>query len=66
VHLFHGRDDQTVPYAASLSALDALQAAGASRVTLTDCTTADRGHVGCVPEYFEFAIDRRGRLAQDL
>ena len=66
VYLFHGRGDKTVPYAASLSALTALRAAGASDVTLTDCTTPDYDHLDCVPEYFRFAVDRMGRLAKDL
>ncbi len=66
VYMFHGKDDQTVPYAASQSALQTWQAAGAKGVTLTDCTTGDRGHLQCVPEYFEFAADRMAKLAHDL
>ena len=66
VYLFHGRQDQTVPYAAATSALAALRAAGASSVSLTDCTTPDYGHLDCVPEYFRFTLDRLGRLARDL
>ena len=66
VYLFHGRLDLTVPYAASESARDALKAAGAKDVTLTDCTTPNFGHLECVPEYFKFAVDRMGALAKDL
>ena len=66
VHLFHGRGDLTVPYAAAQSALNTLRAAGASDVTLTDCTTPDFGHLKCVPEYFLFTVERMGRLARDL
>ncbi|MFT3778432.1 MAG: lipase family protein [Ottowia sp.] len=66
VYLFHGRGDLTVPYAASVSALNALRAAGARDVSLTDCTTPDFGHLDCVPEYFRFALERMGRLANDL
>jgi len=66
VYLFHGRGDKTVPYAASLSALTALRAAGASDVTLTDCTTPDYDHLDCVPEYFRFALERMAPLAHDL
>lgn len=66
VHLFHGRGDLTVPYAASESARDTLRAAGAQEVTLTDCTTPKFGHLDCVPEYFRFAIERMGQLARDL
>lgn len=66
VYLFHGRQDLTVPYAAAESALNSLRAAGASNVSLTDCSTADLGHIGCVPEYFVFAVQRMGLLARDL
>ncbi|WP_423459322.1 alpha/beta hydrolase family protein [Ottowia sp. VDI28] len=70
VYLFHGQDDRTVPYGASVSALQALRSAGAgagaANVSLTDCTTGDRGHLGCVPEYFEFTMKRLGSLARDL
>jgi fermentation-respiration switch protein FrsA (DUF1100 family) len=66
VYLFHGRNDQTVPYANALSALNTFRAAGAANVTLTDCSTADQGHKGCVPEYFKFTIDRLSRLASNL
>ena len=66
VYLFHGRGDLTVPYSAAESARDTLRAAGATEVTLTDCTTPKFGHLDCVPEYFRFAVDRMGRLAKDL
>ena len=66
VYLFHGRGDLTVPYSAAESARDTLRAAGATDVTLTDCTTPNFGHLDCVPEYFRFAVDRMGRLAKDL
>lgn len=66
VYLFHGQNDRTVPYGASVSALQALRSAGASNASLTDCTTADRGHLGCVPEYFEFTMGRLRSLARDL
>jgi len=67
VYMFHGREDKTVPYSAALSALRSFEAAGArGHVTLTDCTTPELGHLDCVPEYFRFAVDRMGRLAQGL
>lgn len=54
VYLFHGPDDQTVPFAAAQSAYDSLQAfSGGARVTLNECVSQDRPiHTGCVPEYF--------------
>jgi pimeloyl-ACP methyl ester carboxylesterase len=66
VYLFHGRLDLTVPYSASESALQTLRAAGASNVSLTDCTTPNFGHLDCVPEYFHFAVTRLGQIARDL
>ena len=66
VYLFHGRLDLTVPYSASTSAQDALRAAGATDVSLTDCTTPKFGHLECVPQYFHFAVERLGRTAKDL
>ncbi len=66
VYLFHGKDDKTVPYGTSVNALQALRNAGGTNVSLTDCSTADRGHLGCVPEYFEFTMNRLRQLARDL
>lgn len=66
VYLFHGKDDKTVPYAASTSALQALRQQGATAVSLTDCTASPADHLPCVPEYLRFALDRMGALAQNL
>lgn len=55
VYLFHGRDDQTVPYGASTAALAELQAAGGAPVSLQDCTEPDSGHLQCVSQYFLYA-----------
>ena len=66
VYLFHGRVDLTVPYSASVSAQKALIAAGATDVSLTDCTTPKFGHLDCVPEYFHFAVTKLGKIARDL
>ncbi len=66
VRLFHGRDDLTVPYAASTTALAAMRARGAGDVTLADCTTVPSGHLECVPEYLSLSLaDFTGR-ARDL
>lgn len=66
VYLFHGQGDKTVPYAAGVSAFNTLKAAGATDITLTDCTTPDYDHLVCVPEYFHFALERMGRIARNL
>jgi pimeloyl-ACP methyl ester carboxylesterase len=66
VRLFHGRDDQTVPYIVSTTTLAAMRARGAADVTLTDCTTVPSGHLECVPEYLSVSLAEFARRAQDL
>jgi predicted esterase len=57
VYLFHGRDDATVPFAASLAAYDTLRASGGAPVSLRECSSAvPSGHTACVPEYFGYAL----------
>ncbi len=66
VWLYHGRDDETVPYAASVSARDAMQARGAPEVSLTDCPQVPASHLGCVKPYFSTVLQRMTTLARDL
>jgi dienelactone hydrolase len=67
VRMFHGRDDQTVPYAASTRTLQAMQARGAgTTVTLTDCTASPASHLGCVAPYFSHALVQMAPLVRDL
>ncbi len=66
VGLFHGHDDETVPYAASVSALNAMRARGATDVTLTDCSATPSSHLGCVKDYFSTVLQRMTTLARDL
>ena len=67
VRMFHGRDDQTVPYAASTRTLQAMQARGAGNtVTLTDCTATPASHLGCVAPYFSHALGQLAPLVRDL
>ncbi|MCE1193175.1 MAG: lipase family protein [Acidovorax sp.] len=57
VYLFHGRDDATVPFAASVSAYDTLRASGGAPVSLRECNSVvPSGHTACVPEYFGYAL----------
>ncbi len=65
VRLYHGRDDQTVPYSASTRTLSSMQSRGAQSVSLTDCTTAPSGHLECVPSYFDFLQAQLDPLARD-
>ncbi len=68
VHLFHGREDQTVSFYNSSNTFQKMQALGAgSRVSLTECTTAPpAGHLPCVGPYFEFVIKTLAAAARDL
>lgn len=66
--LFHGRDDQAVPYNVSVITLNAMRARGSdpALVTLTDCATPPFDHLKCVPEFFQRSIGYLGTLARDL
>ena len=67
--LFHGQDDSIVPYANATTALTAMRAAGATNVTLIECTTLlsmPRGHEQCVPDYLTEVFSWFGSLANDL
>lgn len=66
VRLFHGRDDQTVPYLNATLALQAMRARGAPDVTLTDCTADPSSHRGCVPPYVSFLLEQLAGRARDL
>lgn len=66
VRMFHGRDDQTVPYTASSRTLLAMQARGATTASLTDCTASPASHLGCVPSYFTFMLGQLAAVAKDL
>ncbi|WP_088285293.1 S9 family peptidase [Ideonella sp. A 288] len=64
--LFHGRDDQTVPYGVSTHALQAMRARGATGVALDDCAASPSSHLGCVAPYFAFLLSRLSGVARDL
>jgi pimeloyl-ACP methyl ester carboxylesterase len=67
VFLFHGPQDQTVPYASSLTTLQAMQARGAgSLVSLTNCTAVPSGHIPCVPSFLAFMLTHFAAVATDL
>jgi pimeloyl-ACP methyl ester carboxylesterase len=66
VRLFHGRQDQTVPYVASTATLAAMRERGAADVTLTDCATVPSGHLECVPEYLSLSLADFALRARDL
>lgn len=67
VPMFHGRDDQTVPYASSVNTLQAMRAQGAGAlVSLTDCSAVPAGHLQCVAPFVEFMLGRVGSIATGL
>ncbi len=66
VRLFHGRDDQTVPYVAVTRTLQAMRLRGAPDVQLTDCSAVPASHLGCVQPYFAFMLAQLRAVARDL
>lgn len=64
--LYHGKDDQTVPYSASTRTLQTMQSRGATTVTLTPCPATPAGHLECVPSFFDFALSQLKVSARDL
>ncbi len=66
VRLFHGRDDQTVPFVASAHALQAMQGRGAPDVQFMECGTVPSGHLNCVPSYWQYLLSQLAPVARDL
>lgn len=66
IPLFHGREDQTVPFTASTTTVAAMTARGARGVALTECTHVPSGHKDCVPQYLRFLFEQLTPLARDL
>jgi pimeloyl-ACP methyl ester carboxylesterase len=66
VRLFHGRDDQTVPFIASQNALRAMHARGAPDVQLVECGSLPSGHLQCVPGYWQYLLSQLALVARDL
>lgn len=66
VDLFHGKDDQTVPYSSSTRTLQAMLSRGATSVSLTNCSATPSGHLECVPSYFDFALMNLKAVAKGL
>ncbi|WP_020397162.1 alpha/beta hydrolase family protein [Thiolinea disciformis] len=57
VYLFHGREDETVPFLNATDALTAMTAKGSTQVTLRECSASPSTHKGCVPEYGAFVYN---------
>jgi pimeloyl-ACP methyl ester carboxylesterase len=65
VSLFHGRDDRTVPHASAERTVQAMQARGATRVSLTSCSATPSSHRNCVAPYWDFMLGQLAGLARD-
>jgi len=66
LRLFHGRDDETVPFATAIATLQAMRARGAADVSLTECTAVPASHIGCVPEFLIFVLGEFAKQVRDL
>ncbi|HPE60932.1 MAG: hypothetical protein KDI15_08950 [Thiothrix sp.] len=66
VRLFHGRDDETVPFVSATRALGAMQARQSADVQLIECQAQPADHIGCIEPYGLYVIDYLGGLAQGL
>ena len=68
--LFHGVDDDIVPYANATAAETAMSAAGSSDVALIDCSTPSilipADHTNCVPDYLNEVTAWFAGIANDL
>lgn len=66
VRLFHGRDDETVPFINAPIALAAMQTRGSTDVQVVECQKADSGHSECVAPYGLFMVDYFLGIAQGI
>lgn len=71
--LFHGFDDQVVPYQNSVTALDTMISNGATDIDLVNCSSAIPGftispssHANCSLPYFYYTVMYFDGIAQDL
>jgi fermentation-respiration switch protein FrsA (DUF1100 family) len=65
VRLYHGEDDETVPYVSATDTLAAMQALGAD-VALETCPATPSTHLACVPYYWQYMLNYFNGQAQDL
>ncbi|MCB1621938.1 MAG: alpha/beta hydrolase [Thiothrix sp.] len=66
VRLFHGRDDETVPFINGTHARDAMQARSSADVQLIECEAEPADHAQCIVPYALYTLDYLGGLAQGL
>jgi len=66
IRLYHGKDDQTVPYESSRSTLNAMQAQQSVDIELIDCPAAVSDHKNCVVPYWLFMSNYFASIAEGL
>ncbi len=66
VRLFHGRDDQTVPFISSVRAQQTMVGRGAPSVLLQECRSIPASHLGCVAEYWTYMLAQMGFVVRNL
>ena len=66
IRLYHGKEDQTVPYSSSVSTLAAMQAQQASDIALIDCPGTPSDHKNCVIPYWLFMTTYFASMAEGL
>lgn len=64
--LYHGVNDEIVPYANATTALAAMDPLATGNVELQTCIIPVDAHTLCVPGYLDYMIDFFSPLAQDL
>lgn len=66
VRIFHGRQDQTVPFVASENAVRAMLARAAPDLAWQECSAVPSGHLDCAPPFFQYVVELLGPAARDL
>jgi acetyl esterase/lipase len=66
IRLYHGKDDQTVPYSSSVSTLGSMQAQGTNDIELVDCPSEPANHSNCVIPYWLYMTNYFATIAEGL
>jgi pimeloyl-ACP methyl ester carboxylesterase len=66
IRLYHGKEDQTVPYESSRSTLAAMQARQVNDIELIDCPSTPSDHKNCVVPYWLFMTEYFAGFAEGL
>ena len=65
IRLYHGQNDDVVPYANAIKAVSVMNENEAFDVTLTDCDSIPSTHVKCAAGFAKFALDELLDLSID-